>query len=229
MVINEVKSAPVEHLASVGLSLSSSDSTLNNPEKGAAPSPLTFSFHSDYLLDSHEVVSVRFSPPTSYTSRTPPCGSASLAKMVEQVDLPDPEYVGKTRAGRDCARIKSRGHRVKLPGLPKRDTSGRFFHLSYRRRESNGDEPKLHSSDGGVPPASLQNWYAVYSSNAPLRAVATSSRENAATGPSQTSLRSAPSPVETSKLRPRPSPSQPHRASASSPRADSAAGPSQPG
>lgn len=84
---------------------------------------------------------------------------------------------------RERARVKSRGRNVPQAGLKKRDVSGRFRRRNYRRQSRRGESSGLGSFSSDVPPARAQTGESVYSIN-------------------------YPPPVEPSKLRPRPSPSQ---------------------
>lgn len=61
----------------------------------------------------------------------PPCSSAARAKVVEQLDLPEPEDFDKVKEACEVLRVKSRGRRVPQVGLPKGDASGRFRGRSY--------------------------------------------------------------------------------------------------
>lgn len=89
----EVKPAPLDLPPSLAVLSSSSDYALNIARKGAALSPSLPGSHLDSPPDLPEAVSVESSPPTSPTPRTPPRDSAARANIVEQLDLPEPEYV----------------------------------------------------------------------------------------------------------------------------------------
>lgn len=87
------------------------------------------------------MVSIESSPPKYLTPRTPPRGTATPSKILDQLDLPNSEEASPVRAFGEGARVAAGGHRVNQAGFPKLDVSGCFRRRIHRRQSSHGESP----------------------------------------------------------------------------------------
>lgn len=107
--------------------------------------------------------------------------------MVDQLDLPEPEDLGKVHADREQAHVKSRGRRLSQQDIPKRNAAGHFRRQRYSRRSITGVSPELDSCNPVVP-----------STGTPSRAPPSGNSAPAPAGPFKPRDAPSPDPVSAS-------------------------------